>query len=226
MWWLVFFVLTPWVKGRKYDNLLQFNTSWLAPLGTWYYFRFCFSCSSSDYDLTLIKKIHAFHYYSFLQKFLLVTVVAEFTAKMLFKCKSFMFSDFPWNFFFFAEGNDVGVGGGTGASPCPSPFLYGPNSEQINPRWDKSDSTTWQLFSYYVDTLKIKSLIVLFLSTSIFGWSRREPASFVIINYSITYYIDISKVRRSVCERSLKKFQYRNYFWILKINAACLLNHV
>ena len=137
-----------------------------------------------------------------------------------------MFSDFPWNFFFFAEGNDVGVGGGTGASPYPYPFLYGPNSEQINPRWDKSDSTTWQLFSYYVDTLKIKSLIVLFPSTSIFGWSQREPASFVIINYSITYYIDISKVRRSVCERSLKKFQYRNYFWILKINAACLLNHV
>ena len=73
-----------------YENLLQFNTSWLASLRTWYYFRLCFSFSCSGYDLTLIKKSHTRNCYLFSQKFLLktktyklllVTVVAQFTAK-------------------------------------------------------------------------------------------------------------------------------------------------
>ena len=33
--WLVFCVMISWANGQKYENLLQFNTSWLA-----YYFRF------------------------------------------------------------------------------------------------------------------------------------------------------------------------------------------
>ena len=44
--------------SRKYKNLLQFNTSWLASLRTWYCFRVCFSFSCSSYDLTLIRKRH------------------------------------------------------------------------------------------------------------------------------------------------------------------------
>ena len=79
---LVFCVMIPWVNGPKCDNLLQFNTSCLGSLGTWYYFRLCFSFSYSGYDLTLIKKSHTLNFYSFLQKFLLkITVVAQFTAK-------------------------------------------------------------------------------------------------------------------------------------------------
>ena len=61
------------VNRQEYDNLLQFNTSWLASPGTRYYFSFCFSFSSSDYDLSLIKKSHTLNCYSFLQKFLLKT---------------------------------------------------------------------------------------------------------------------------------------------------------
>ena len=54
--WVVFCVLTSWVNGRKYENLLQFNTGWLASLRTWYYFRLCFSLSCSGYDHTLTAK--------------------------------------------------------------------------------------------------------------------------------------------------------------------------
>ena len=32
--WVVFCVTILWVNGRKYENLLQFNTSWLAALRT------------------------------------------------------------------------------------------------------------------------------------------------------------------------------------------------
>ena len=83
-------VMIPWVNGQKYGNLLQFNASRLASLETWYYFRLCFSFSCSGYDLTLIKKSHTRNCYLFSQKFLLktktyklllVTVVAQFTAK-------------------------------------------------------------------------------------------------------------------------------------------------
>ena len=78
--------------SENYANLLQFNTSWWAFLGPWYYFRLCFSLSSCDYDLTVIKKSHTLNCYLILQKFLLktkltnsflVTVVAQFTAKTL-----------------------------------------------------------------------------------------------------------------------------------------------
>ena len=34
-----------------YENLLQFNTSWLTSLKTWHFFRLCFSFSCSGYDL-------------------------------------------------------------------------------------------------------------------------------------------------------------------------------
>ena len=70
---LVFCVMIPWVNGPKCDNLLQFNTSCLGSLGTWYYFRLCFSFSYSGYDLTLIKMTHKINRYSSLQKFLLTT---------------------------------------------------------------------------------------------------------------------------------------------------------
>ena len=73
LWWLVFCVKKPWVNGRKYDSLSQFNISWLAALRTWYYFGLRFSFSCSGYDLTLIKKSHTLNCYSFLQKFLLKT---------------------------------------------------------------------------------------------------------------------------------------------------------
>ena len=43
------------------------------------YFRLCFSFSCYGYDLTLIKKSLTLNFYSFL--LLLVTVVAQFTAK-------------------------------------------------------------------------------------------------------------------------------------------------
>ena len=54
--WVVFCVITSWVNCWKYENLLQFNTSWLASLRTWLYFRHCFSFSCSGYDFMLIKK--------------------------------------------------------------------------------------------------------------------------------------------------------------------------
>ena len=41
--------ITPPVNSRKYDDLLQFNTSWLASLRAWYYFRLFFSFSCSGY---------------------------------------------------------------------------------------------------------------------------------------------------------------------------------
>ena len=56
--WVVFCVIISWVNGQKCENLLQFNTSWLASLRTWYYFRLYFSFNRSDFDLTLIKKSH------------------------------------------------------------------------------------------------------------------------------------------------------------------------
>ena len=62
-----------WMNGGKYENLLQFNTSWLASLRTWYYNRLCFNFSCSGYDLTLIKKSHTLKWQPFLQKFLLKT---------------------------------------------------------------------------------------------------------------------------------------------------------
>ena len=68
--WLVFCVMIPSVNGRKYDNLLQFNTSWLASLGMWYYFSLLFRFGCSGYDLTLS---HTLNWYPFLQKFLLKT---------------------------------------------------------------------------------------------------------------------------------------------------------
>ena len=45
-----------WVNGQKQENLLQFNTSWLASLRIWYYFRLFSSFSCPCYDLILIKK--------------------------------------------------------------------------------------------------------------------------------------------------------------------------
>ena len=71
--WMVFYVIISWVNGGKYENLLEFNTSWLASLRTWYYFRLCISFSCSGYDLILILKSHTLNCYSFLQKFLLKT---------------------------------------------------------------------------------------------------------------------------------------------------------
>ena len=41
--WMVFCVMISWVNGRKCENLLQFKTSGLASLRTWYYFRLNFS---------------------------------------------------------------------------------------------------------------------------------------------------------------------------------------
>ena len=38
--WVLFCVMILWVNGRKYENLLQFNTSWLASLRTWYHLDF------------------------------------------------------------------------------------------------------------------------------------------------------------------------------------------
>ena len=63
MLWVVFCVM--W----KNETILQFNTSWLASLRTWYYFRHFFGFSCSGYDLILIRKIHVLNCYSFLLKF-------------------------------------------------------------------------------------------------------------------------------------------------------------
>ena len=97
--WFVFCVMIPWVNSRKYDNLLQFNASWLVSLETWYNFRLCFSFSCSGYGLTLVKKTHTINCYSFLQKLLLkpkirnslVTMVAQITAKTANSEKAFYF---------------------------------------------------------------------------------------------------------------------------------------
>ena len=88
--WVVFCVITSWVNGRKYENLSEHNFSWLPALRTSYYFRLCFGFSCFIFDLTLIKKNHTLNCHSFLHKFLLktkitnsmlVTVIAQFTAK-------------------------------------------------------------------------------------------------------------------------------------------------
>ena len=70
---VVFCVVISWVDGRKYENLSQFNTNWVASLRTWYYFSLCFSFSFSGYELTVIKKSHTLKCYSLLHKFLLKT---------------------------------------------------------------------------------------------------------------------------------------------------------
>ena len=127
------------MNGQKYENLLWFNFSWLPALWAWwYYFRLCFSFSCFAFDLTLIKKSHTLNCYLFLYKFLLktkitdlllVTVIAQFTAKtinsekaiyflsimscsinhLLFWCKNFVFYDFMWKKGFAPE--DGGGGG-------------------------------------------------------------------------------------------------------------------
>ena len=61
---MVFYVIISWVNIQKLENLLQFNTSWLASLRTWYYFELCFSFSCSGYDFTLTKKNSILNYYS------------------------------------------------------------------------------------------------------------------------------------------------------------------
>ena len=63
--WVVFCVMISWVNGRKYENPLKDNTSCLASLRTWYYFRLCFNFSCSGYDLKLIKKSHTLSCYLF-----------------------------------------------------------------------------------------------------------------------------------------------------------------
>ena len=68
---VVFCVMISWLSSWKYENILQFNTSWLVFLSTWYYFRLSFSFSYSGYDHTLIKETHTLTCYSFSQKFLL-----------------------------------------------------------------------------------------------------------------------------------------------------------
>ena len=87
---MVFCVMIWWVNGQKYENLLQFNTRWLASPRTWYSFRLCFSFSYSAYDLTLIKKSHTLNCYSFykscfpkqkLTNLLLATVVGRCLTK-------------------------------------------------------------------------------------------------------------------------------------------------
>ena len=41
--WMVFCVIISWVNGRKSENLLQFNTGWLASLRTWFILNFVFA---------------------------------------------------------------------------------------------------------------------------------------------------------------------------------------
>ena len=72
---MVFCVMILWVNSRKYVNFLQFSTSCLASLRTWYYFRLFFSFNCSGYDLALIKKCRTLNFYSFSQKFLLETKI-------------------------------------------------------------------------------------------------------------------------------------------------------
>ena len=67
-----------WVNGRKCENLLnilQFNTSWLASIRTWYFAL----ASCLAVTLHFLKKRHTLSFSSFF--LLLVTVVAQFTAK-------------------------------------------------------------------------------------------------------------------------------------------------
>ena len=137
MLWVVFCVMISWVNGQKYENLLQFNTNWLASLSTWYYFRLCFSFSCSSYDLSLLKKSHTLNCYPFVQKFFI-----GFYKLILGNCGSSInkvsyvkvlyftvlrgknkFSSKKW----WGEGR-AGGRGGAGAAPAtsPPPFLYSP----------------------------------------------------------------------------------------------------
>ena len=52
----VFCVMISWLNRQKYENFMQFNTSWLSSLRTRYYFSIRISFSCSSYDLILIKK--------------------------------------------------------------------------------------------------------------------------------------------------------------------------
>ena len=63
--WVEFCVMRSWVNSQKYENLPQFNPSWLASLRTWCYLRLCFRFSCSEYDLTFIKRNHTLNYYPF-----------------------------------------------------------------------------------------------------------------------------------------------------------------
>ena len=67
-------------ERSKYENLLKFNTGWLASLRTWYYFRLCFSFICSGYNFILIKKSHPLNCYLFLQKSLLKTKIYKLVA--------------------------------------------------------------------------------------------------------------------------------------------------
>ena len=88
-------VLTQWLYGDVLcdDIMSKRSKIWksLAIYYSIYYFRLCFSFSCSGCDLTLTKKNNTLNCYSFLHKFLLetkitnsllVTVIAQFTAKM------------------------------------------------------------------------------------------------------------------------------------------------
>ena len=56
--------------------------------GTWYFLRLCFSFSSSDYELILIKKSHKLSCYSFLRKFLLKTKTCKLVVGNYTPCPS------------------------------------------------------------------------------------------------------------------------------------------
>ena len=62
--WVVFCVMMSWVNGRKYENPLQFNTSWLASLRMWFYFRLCFSFTCSGYDFPTLSPRLCFNIHS------------------------------------------------------------------------------------------------------------------------------------------------------------------
>ena len=136
------------VNGPKWENLLQFYFSWLPARREWYYFRLCFSFSCFLFNLTLIKKGHTLNCYSFLHKFLLktkntnsllVTVIAQFTAKttnsekttlrfvhhvLLNKWTKVSLAIQLWKFYifwFYVLLQQI-IGGGATA-PCPSPPL-------------------------------------------------------------------------------------------------------
>ena len=64
-----------WLNGQKYENLLQFNTTWLASVRMWYILDF--DLTSVVLAMTLIKKRHTLNFYSLLHKFLLKTKTYE-----------------------------------------------------------------------------------------------------------------------------------------------------
>ena len=133
------------------------------------YFRLCFSFSCYGYDLTLIKKSLTLNFYSFL--LLLVTVVAQFTAKttnsekaiyflsliscsinklkshILFTCKSltklFMLFDLTWKKIFLLQEM---VGGWR--LPALPPFLYGPFFDAMF--WTR-DLKSSSFYHFYVE---------------------------------------------------------------------------